>query len=511
MAQSSFEETEIDLIDLMWRFIEQWRGLLVAGVVCSLILSTGMYVKSYIHRNDVVVVDQTVEEDAAPATTPAPIDPSKEYSAICSALYSYTDYMTKKLSYDNAITSQVDFSKGVKVTYIFEYEANSSGDLLLLNDAYNNIVYDESFLNSLKNELSEEASITSIGSLVDADVVSNINVPSGRNGMLSVCVQLPASTNLDSFEDVVVTSVNTYHLILNQKVGNHSIRFVSGESIPLDSAQLASEENSREYDVVSARNAYRNAIDALSSDGQNFTKRIVTKCSPSIKYMDYINCLDDNWEQYLASISKDAAAEAVPEAVPAVTPAAVPQFSKKYVVLGFVMGIFLYMCAYMVYFIFHRVVRNEEDLNAATGIRNFGGIYEYPYKSKIARFLFDRRIYEFRKRKARSMDAISDDLVSKLAYNKKDCVTLITLGDSCERVRQIKSEQVDYLKSKGILTNEISVTRRVEDMADSEFAQASDAFIIMEGNRTKVSSLASLYAKLEEYKVSIIGSEYIEV
>ena len=93
MNNRLFNEQEIDLLDLLLRLVEQWRGLLISGLIFALMFSGSMYMKSETRDpgiiNRITLTESTNVEDV--------------YQQICTALSQYADYMLAKNTYDNSI------------------------------------------------------------------------------------------------------------------------------------------------------------------------------------------------------------------------------------------------------------------------------------------------------------------------------------------------------------------------------------------------------------------------
>lgn len=157
------------------------------------------------------------------------------------------------------------------------------------------------------------------------------------------------------------------------------------------------------------------------------------------------------------------------------------------------------------------MVRNEDELENATGIRNFGGIYEYPYTSKLDLFLHDERIYRLRRRKGKQSDQITDDLLAKMEYLNSTQVTFLTLGKTTDKILEITSKQKKAIRVKDKTVLNLHFANVLEDSTDSMFSDMKNVFLVLIGNTTKWEDVQRLLLKFKEYNIHIIGSEYIEV
>ncbi len=113
MNNKLFNEQEIDLLDLLFRLIEQWRGILISGLIFALLVSGSMYMKPESSDpgsiNNVTVTETTNVEDV--------------YQQICTALSQYANYMLAKNTYDNSIINRSDYKDLSTVTLKYQIES----------------------------------------------------------------------------------------------------------------------------------------------------------------------------------------------------------------------------------------------------------------------------------------------------------------------------------------------------------------------------------------------------
>ena len=182
----------------------------------------------------------------------------------------------------------------------------------------------------------------------------------------------------------------------------------------------------------------------------------------------------------------------------------------KQIFLSFFIGIFVYSMVYVLYFILYRVIRGDSELYSMSGLRNFGGIYEYPYVKRWQRFLFDRNIYKFRTRRKKMPNQVVDDLSVKLNHDNIREISIVSMGNCSKSITDVTDSIAQMLRDKGIIINEKNIPGYVRDETDSEFVGLKSVFLEVIGNQTKVENVRSLHQKLKEYDIAIIGYCYIE-
>jgi len=125
--------------------------------------------------------------------------------------------------------------------------------------------------------------------------------------------------------------------------------------------------------------------------------------------------------------------------------------------------------------------------------------------------LFDKRIYEIRRRRRKTCEQISEDLFVKLSHNDIKDISVISLGEISEETGKISDQLIECLKNKGIKVNCSNIPGYIDSETDSVYASMSAVFLELVAGRTRVENIKKLHSKLCEYDVPIIGYCYIEV
>ncbi len=500
MNDTRFNEQELDLIDLFMRLLEQWKGILVVGIVFAILLSAVMSVRK---SNVETAAEEAVTEDTATEDM---------YQQACTALSQYADYMLAKDAYDRSIFTKNDFSNCNIVTCIYQIHPDTEQvDTYALASIYSSITKDADFTDTMTKEANKYWDDVDENSLyeilgVSATQDTKIDTPSG--GIITVTFRLPKDADLTKWQSCVTDAINAYHRKMGNLAGAHSIKPILSNSKAENNANLVKQQNEKYTALITAKAAYDKTFAALGKDDQATVEEIIKEGGNSYNIEDYIGSLN----QKLQDIKDAKASEAKPaETVQPVEKPSSSGFSIKYFVLGLIVGAFLYACAYLAYFILIRLVRNEKDLSTVTNTRNFGGVYEYPYDGKLATFLHDKKVYAFRTRKGKNISRICDDIISKLEFEGCNDITLVSVGKPENRAQALNDEQIKYLEDHNITVRTFNMESDFDEIADSVYAKLDNVLIEMLGNKTKWKDLAGLYLKLKEYNIAIIGSQYLEV
>lgn len=491
MDKERFNEQEIDLIDIFLRLLEQWRGLVAAGICCAIVFSVAMYIRSA--ATAATAQSQTTEEKQVA---------SDDYSAIGTALTQYTDYIVLKESYDRSLLKKVDYSDCVTVTSLYRFESVNPGEnLYTMVQLYINIVNDTDFNTTLAKSLYKDVDIDSLRDIMSVSAVADSTKKDPTYGILTVSVTLPEGTDTNEWNKTLTGAVDIYRNKISGAAGPNTIEPVTSIAKRGNDVELIKARNTRVAAIVTAKALYDKTFTALTKERQAVVEKIIADKAGEYNTESYLNALE----------AKLAETEQKPEAeVSATGDGAKTGFDVKYVVLGFIIGVFIYACAYMAYFIFVRRVREESDLENVSGVRNFGGIYEYQYKGWLQTFLHDKKVYGFRTRKGKDITSLTDDLEAGLKFTDCDNVTILSVGKPTDRTENITGQQIRDLERRNIKASVLNISEGVDKVRDSEYTGIGNVIILLLGNETKWTDLSTVYFKLKEYNVNIIGSEYIE-
>ncbi len=478
MKKSQFKERELDLYDLFWRLLEQWKGILLVALILSVLLSSAMLLKNQRASKKIVEADPE----------------------ILNVLSLYADYMDKRDQYNSNFFNSVDLNNCMTVTCLYEYNSALIPDrndnfhdettLGLLNNLYNIILSDDTFRTEMINELKNywpEIDSKTLGNIMTS--YSAHTVAYGP-GVITINMVIPKDKDPEELQAVLTKSVYAYHDRISANVTQeNTIRFVSFAFKQTDYTSELNARNSRYNLVSSGISQYKNAYNNLEKDDQNIVDKAKEKCGSTSDPSVY--------EEYLTKgVNKSDVSK--------------KSLLIKYGILGFGGGIMLYIIAYVILIIIVKRVRVDDDLENATGLRNFGGVYEYPYKGFFKTFLHSRKLYAYRTKRSQNISRISDDIKAKLSFSGKDAFTLIMVGSPSERAQAMINEQLGIMKESNFTVETLGIDSGFGLIEDSVIAGLGSVIIQLFGDKTKWNELAALYSKLNEYNVDIVGSQFID-
>lgn len=474
MKNSQFKDRELDLTDLFWKILEQWKALVIIGIIAGLLLSGLMIFKNR----------RTASESNG-------VDPE-----VLNVFSLYADSIDKKEHYTNNFFNKVDLNDCITVTCLYEFNTKTNtiedeSSLGMLNSLYNLILSDDTFRSDMIKELKKywpKLDTDTLGNIMSFTAVHTVIYGPGT---LTFNIIIPKSANPGFIQIALTSCVYEYHDRIEDNVAkDNTIRFVSYAYKQTDYATELSARNSR-YSLISSSNSqYKSAYNALDDDTKKLVDDTREACGNSSDPSVY--------EEYLEEKAK----------VPRVR---IRTLLARYGCFGFLAGVIAYICVYVIFIILVKRVRSDSELERTAGTRNFGGIYKYPYTGFLRKFLHDRKIYAYRARRfGSSLERIDQDLHSKLDFSGIKSFSVISLGKLSEKARAFTDEQIKQLNGQGYEVSLLEVDGPVSSVGDPVFTAIDNVLIELLGNETKWNELIALYSKLKEYDINIIGSEYIE-
>ena len=496
-TRNMMEEQEIDLLDFLWRFMEQWRGWIALALVFAVLLPGVMYVRSMRSYN-------------AQVSAPAVSTESKSASAIVNDGAS-SDEVTSILITYARLTQALDYAeKSVLIKYapkdlkqislIYTIEAESYAGLVpMLQGQYCSLAGTDTLLSALGTAIGESDNPYLSELITVAPVVNQLGFgmeTESKIASFAVNLTVPSSADISAVESAVNAVIKQASSDMKTDFGHHEVKFVRTQENVVDVSTIRTKQLDSYNSIVSYRAAFKKAYDALKDADK---KKKIDELAGSEDLMADI-------EAFTLEAGKPQAEEKV-----VVTPApAKPRLSKKYAAIGFILGIFIYGCCYLMYFILVRKMRREDELQDAINLRNFGGVYQYPYKG-FGRFLHDKRIYRLRHKKAGSVEEsvkrITDGLDSRVKYEKLSDVTFITLGNSDWAQARVNEWKSALSSSASVET--LSFAKVSEELKNEALLSLKPVVLYITAG-TSMSEIINILSRCRDYKIPVLGTVFME-
>ncbi len=489
MNNISHKQQEIYLMDLLWRLLEQWRGVIAVGIASALAFSVFVTIRDISKKPTNVGENAVVKNEDNDAET---------YRELSDALLKYVNYAWLKQDNENDIWYNNDLKDAQTITcmYRYSYEGEDT-DGYTFAGSYSDLAKDDAFnevIIKALNEYWKDVNKTNINQLMSIENEQIKDLDGHINGIINIDIILPKDINPDEWQKIVSDAIESFCKEKVLRSDAPPLQIVQVNFGLIDYMKYTQTINDRFEKYMIAQSSFSKAYAALNGNNQRFLDQIIDEAEGSCNIADYMSILNQRIAEEMTDSNE-------------------PQnnsFVWKYAILGFAIGGLLYMGAYSTVFIFQGVVRSENELYNAVCINNFGGIYRYQYKKGIASFLRDIRVYNYRTKKGRTIDKTTDDVISKLKYIKKNKLTVLSLGKGSCWTSDIIDEQLNHLNAHGVDVKSLNIEDQIELGKDSMLLDMECVLIVMLGNRTKWNSLCRLISRLQEYDVTIVGSEYID-
>ena len=509
----------------------------MAGILGVAIGTCCFYVKS-LKATEPVITDQLSEETDASEDDPAfvttednaeIIDVEGEKEAVYRALSQYVDYLIGRDAWKSDVLYEADYSLCNVVTVVYEYVVDGdASDLLKMQRLYSLIMQDGDFLQSVTKEISERAEYNTLCRILTLDASTTYDNETGSGGFIIFTGYLPADVNVEGWIESLDSAVYLYDESIRGDDLKDSISYTEVIRKQTDGEDFQITQNNRINEVVNAKNTYESTFHSLRDSTQAYVNGIIQGCPDSHSIETYMKVFEKTWkeqEERLGEEQEDLYEEArqllAEQKESDVKDQAVTEkveisekqnrFSYGKAAIGFFIGILLYGIALFLWMAMTRRIHDEDEICNICGIRNFGGVYDYPYRTKWKRFIHDRHIYQIRRKNGKTSLQIADDLNVKLDYLEKKELAIISVGELSETESGILDQQRVFLEENG---KKVRIDHMVDvlcGMRDECISGMKTVCLVFLSNKTRYADLRVLFDKLREYEIQIVGSEFIEV
>ena len=482
---------EIDLKDLMWKLLMQWKAILLVCIAMALLVPGLKYAKdSNAYKTAIADKKKAEEEVSKPAEeridAALKLLPADQREDVLFVVQQQDMVSVQKDYLNNSILLNIDPTSQRQLSFKFVLKSETGTDMRTLADAYSTCIRRTGSLESLREIISPDTGLEYINELVNT---KNENILAGdaESAIYTVIITLPDNADADRIIELIDSEISDFHDEISSNVGDHSILKANIE----DRSVFNKDIIERRTNLTNSINNLNNSIDAakgkLSAEQQAAYKAIV-----AIKQ-------SSNAVQEAASGNGDSASDSQK-----------PGFSKKYAVLGFLLGAFLYAGIYVVMLIFKKVVSSANTAQIYTGTRILGEVYRKTEPKGLRWLLTSDMVARWRYKDKLDTDkqvsALADTVDAVCAHHGIDKLTMILsgvedgFGDIIDRI-------VTACSSEG---NKKSVDLINADTMDEKALGAvkNAAYVIC--SKSKVDNLGRLMSLVKDYDVAPLGTVYLE-
>lgn len=512
--QHYMEEIWKDLLDIILGLLEQWRCLVVAGFIFAILLPGVKFLKD-IQSFNTALADIEMLMDGS-----VEIGSDLEKPVIRALSY-YSQYNAKRKYFTNSNITDIEGTEENRFTLLYFLQAEGGKtDAASIAKMYAAMATDQELQTIMAKALGMTATNEYVKELYYYTVQNDETAGAGQEGAsFTFTVILPGKTNADQIEEAVTGYLKKKEKLFSEQVGEFSVNLVTSFYSTVDNQTRIDSQIEFYKKLAAAESSFISAYRECSIQEKSLVKSIIYRdmvdtglrklrrgdvdgLLADLKSIEPVIPNEEEMDSDILDILSD-------------TEVLKPSFSLLYIPVGLVGGMILYAALYILFVIIDRYVRNEAGTKRATGLRSFGEVYEYPYRTTLQKFAHDRKVYTFRHRNsgvpAKEIIKIAERLAAKADHLKIPDVTFLVLGTPSGRKEIILKKQISSFAEKNTINVHYAVADRSVNSIDEElFNQMSAVFIVFLSGKTTFAMTRQLMERLKEYDVSMIGTELLE-
>lgn len=501
--QYIMEEQGIDIRTFLWALLEQWRGMVVTGIIFALLLAGARHVVN-VRAARYARSQVGMEEETAQSLY-------KGQQNVPRVLHYYQNWQNQKFYYENSGLMKVDPNREDRyvIRYYITSDSPGEADFDTIEGCYRNMMNDEKFPDSMAGLFDPDLPRELVRELFLINPLNSKSSDDAPGRGFSVGVILPpreGGYDYDLIRDTITAYVKEKSEDIRKVLGDFDLQVIIAGPTVINYPKRGSTQISTFNSLLSAEKKFQSEYSSLTASEKASVNKIVS---------------DGNVREWLLD-------HMVPQEVESKTPAKAAsggtstaaatsrlRFPKKFAALGFLIGLFLFAALLFFRTIFSRKLRDEGEAGQVTGLRSFGGIYQYPYTSGWKRFLHSRKIYEMRHKDAARPGTETVRITRKIAARAQHAeasgVCMIVLGKPGGMVDGILKEQGNLLEKAGISSSAAYARDGIVSIDESVYSGMGTALLVTLSGTTTPDMVAEILARLKEYQVPVLGTEFLEV
>jgi len=478
------EETIIDLKDIFWKLMMQWKAVLAVCLIMGLLVPCVMYFRAR-SAYEVALADKAAAEEASSKTSEerieaalAPLSDSDRKAVLVAA--EQQEFVDEQQSYINeSILLNENPASQRTLTVYYLISSDSGSDMKALVDAYDAGLRNDDFMGSLRDEIAPGKELGYIYELVNNKYIAvEPDHTEAGSALFPVKIVLPEDSDAEAVTDLVDSTVKELHSSIDSRVGSHSIRSYRTEDAHIFNPYAVERKNT----LIGAVNSVNIILKS-------------TRTALSLEQKDALNVI--------LLERRGAEGQASDSAQPEIR---APRFSKKYAILGFIFGAFLYAAVLFILYILKKEISSGQAAQRYTGKRLLGEIYRIAERTGIAALFVSKKVAEwYYKDKLdidRQISKLSSAIDAVCTHKGADTFTLL-YSDADVRFQDDLKKIVSGSKSTKIKLLDTN------EMNESAMASVKYAAYVL-SDKTKVEKLRSMMMIANDYDIAPLGTIYLE-
>ncbi|MBR2706484.1 MAG: hypothetical protein IKE74_04500 [Mogibacterium sp.] len=484
-------EIEIDLADLIWKLLMQWKAMLLVCIAMALLIPGIKYAKdSSAYKAELADKKKAEEEASKPVEdridAALKLLPADQREDVLFVVQQQDMVDVQKEYLNNSILMNTDPANQRQLALKFVLKSDNGTDMRTLANSYSTYLHRADTLESLREIISPDTDIVYIEELIDT---RNEDIWAGdvESAMYTISITLPDDVDADRIVELIDSEVDEFHDEINSSVGEHSIFRVNVEDRSVFNKDMIDRRANLTYTINNLNSSIDSAKGKLSVEQQAACESIV-----AIKQ------------------SSGSVQESVPKEETSSSDTQKPGFSKKYAVLGFALGAFLYAGIFVVLLVLKKVVASASTAQSYTDTRLLGEVYRR-VNHKGLRWLLSSDVvaswrYKDKLDSDKQISALAATVDAVCAHHGIDKLTMILSG-----VDNVFDDIVDRIVTTcSSENNKISINLVNADKMDEKTLGSVKNAIYMLCSKSKVDNLGNLISLIKDYDVTPLGTVYLE-
>lgn len=476
--------SEINVIEILWRFFEQWKAVLIFSLVFALLFSSAKFVKDTKDYNkageQAVVVEDSGDVAGSISAILDGLDET-DRKAVERQLKEKELLDAKEDYYSNSLVFHIDPGNYAQLQLQYKIDAAAEEENKVLVEAYENALFSEDFAADIAETIDPELDKKYVYELLvipDSDSGTESYSATDARETLLVKILIPSGSDPAELKDAIDSFVMAQKKPLSGSVGEHNIKLISDEVVTSSNIALAAEQTEFMSKLTDARTNYTKNY-ALLTDQQRAAYNTITMLK--------------------SGEVNEATAEDNPE----------PHISVKAGAAGFIIGAFIYGVALGIILLLRRRTISEADTGYYPGVRNLYSFFNNGAKKGLFR---SAAVEKIRRRKQIGLEDQAIECAEKISLvcerEEQSNVTILSPGSLDEDCDKLIAEVCKLLTQAGIDASKKELANSGLEIKEKELAEASPVIITIVEDKTSLDGFNKLMNTCKNYQVDVLGTLY---
>lgn len=508
MNNNSYQqpEIEINLKEVIWDLLEQWKAIIIVAFLMALFLSglkfqrdLNTYNTAQQERKRIAQSGKTAEERIDDVISSLPEDEVATVEFMVNQnewIETEKEYLNKSILMNTNPVNQ----RTLMLDYYISMADTTESKMTALVYGYAGLLKNEKLVNSLREVIAPESESKYIAELISANGDNSGSGNSSGDGnsllidsdadgaIMEVRVVLPGDVDINVVERAITEVLSDHRDNLADKIGKHNIRLVKSTEAYIYNSAAVNNHNSIMTNIYNLQINEKNMLPSLSDRQRTAIESIMIIKKEAREGID---------------TEKKEGSERDKETVEVLKK---PKLSKKYVMLGGILGTTGYGFIYLVLMLLKGRIKNASDAVRYTRTRLIGEIYKEKEWKGTRALLHSNLISKYRYGNKRNPNTQIKNTIDALevacSHEGLHEVSLISTTEDCDD--KIAKEILSKVRERGL---DARLIKLPEIINIRELAALSQAVFLID-SETKISKVNELVAACIDYDVTVVGSIY---